>query len=344
MPGVYLLTGGSVGKDRLKKYSSTKINFLDGLYTQSAGTMPVSVINITNPNQVESELLNFNFKIASDQKISDAILYIKRIGWRGFAKYPLNNISGFDYSFTDSLRKINKGKIQYCVSVKSDNKEFTFPGGIPGSPDNWDFYSEDLWNTDVLQTDSTISLLDVSRDREDFVFPHFSPLMRYNIEYKNGTCAKSFASVGITYLANNKIPFGLQLNISGLVNSLKNTVNEYKYVVIRVRSIKESNTTIGLNFLSEDGKNFGAEIELTKEFRDIELPLASFKSCSALVLPASYPLFLPGIWNPVNDNNETFKDFSKTGSIQIICGNQKTKSPDGKSETGFEIESVCLKK
>jgi hypothetical protein len=343
-PGVYLLTRNDIGKERIKKYSSLKISFLNGLYTPPPETIPVSVVNFTQHYQAESEFRNFNFKIASEQKITDADLYIKRIGRRGFAKYPLHFVSGFDYAFTDSLRKINSGEIQFCVSFKLNNKEYTFPGGIPGSPGNWDFYSEDLWNTDILQPGELISLLDVTRDRGDFVFPHFNPLMRYNIEYKNGPWKKSSVSVGITYSKNNIIPFGLQLNVSGLVHSLKNIVNEYKYVVIRARSIKESNTTIGLNFLSEEGKNFGAEIELTNEWKDIEVPLSSFKSCSALVLPASYPSFLPEIWNSAVEDKKPFKDVNMTGSIQITCGNQNSKSSDEKSETGFEIESVWLKK
>ena len=334
MPGVYLLSKEGIGKDQIRKYSSGKIKFLDGLYTPSA--TPVSVVNNTNLYQVESDPLNFKFKIASDKNILSTSLYIKLVGWRGFAKYPLKNTSGFDYSFTDSSRKSNAGKIQYCIAVKTDDKEFTFPQGVPGSPDNWDFYSDNLWSVDILQPGEPICLFDVTRDREDFIFPHFSPGMRYNVEYKNGTCCeKSSANVSITYSNDYKNAFGVQLNLSGFVNSLKHIINDNKYVVVRARSSKETNTMIGLNFLSDEGKNFGANIELTKEWKDIEIPLSSFKSCSALILPSSYPLFLPEIWNSTADNNESFKDLNKIEFIQIICG---------KPETGFEIESIYLKK
>jgi hypothetical protein len=222
------------------------------------------------------------------------------------------------------------------VSVKTDDKEFTFPEGIPGSPDNWDFYTDNLWIADILQPGEPICLFDVTRDREELNFPHFSPGMRYNVEYKNGTCCeKSSANVSITYSNDSKNAFGVQLNLSGFVNSLKHIINDNKYVVVRARSSKETNTMIGLNFLSDEGKNFGANIELTKEWKDIEIPLSSFKSCSALILPSSYPLFLTEIWNSTADNNESFKDLNKIEFIQIICG---------KPETGFEIESIYLKK
>jgi hypothetical protein len=343
MPGVYFLSKEGIGKDQIRKYSSGKIKFLDGLYTPSA--TPVSVVNNTNKYQVESDPHKFKFKIASDKNITGASLYIKRTGWRGFAKYPLKNTSGIDYSFADSSRKSNAGKIQYCVAVKTDDKEFTFPEGIPGSPDNWDFYTDNLWSADIWQPGESICLFDVTRDREDFIFPHFSPGMRYNIEYKNGTCCeKSSANVSITYSNDYKNAFGVQLNISGFMNSFKQIIDDFKYVVVRARSSKERNTMIGLNLLSDEGKNFGTNIELTKEWKDIEIPLSSFKSCSALILPSSYPLFLPAVWNSTADDKGTLKDLKKSAFIQIICGRPETGSSDGKSETGFEIESIYLKK
>jgi hypothetical protein len=128
------------------------------------------------------------------------------------------------------------------------------------------------------------------------------------------------------------------------VNSFNQIRDDYKYVVVRARSSKERNTMIGVNLLSGEGKNFGTNIELTKEWKDIEIPLSSFKSLSVLILPSSYPLFLPEIWNSTGDDKGTLNDLKKSEFIQITCDKPETGSSNGKSETGFEIESIYLKK
>jgi len=328
-----LLSKEGIAKAQINKYSFDKIKFLDDLYTPPSN--PISVVN--NSEQYQNvTALNFKFRIASEKNITDAILYIKEVGWRGFDKFPLKHTFGLDYSYSDSSQKIKSGKIQYCVSVKTDDQVYTFPSEIKASPDNWDFYTDILWNTEVLKFGETICLFDASRDKEDFVFPHFSPDLRYNLNYQNGTCCgNSSLSVGVTYSKENKNGFAVQLSIAG-INSMKSIMNEYGYVIVRARSVNE--TKIGLNFLSEDGKNFGAALELSKEWKDIELPVTSFRPQSALILPSSYPLFLSGIWKSTGCNENSFKDFSKLQFIQITCDKQETES------SNFEIESIYIKK
>jgi hypothetical protein len=335
MPGVYILTKEGIGKDKVRLYTPAKVKFLDGLYTPPPPD--VSVINKTDLYQVEQKPVMFRFKIASDIKISDAALYIKRAGWRGYAKYTLKYISGFDYSFTDSSQRLGAGKIQYCVAVKTNAAEFTFPEGIQGIPDNWDFYTDKLWSTDILQQGESVPLFDVTRDREDFVFPHYKPGMKYNIEYKNGTCCdKSSLSVGLTYSPGIKTVYTVQLNVSGIINSLKDIVNEYSTVIVRARS--ENKSMAGFDFVLDDGRSFNSEIQLTKEWMDISLPVASFRQYRMMILPSSYPLFLPDLLDTKGKDKLSINDLCKIQFIQINCPGQDT------ILSNIEIESIYLKK
>ncbi|MHB8581040.1 MAG: cellulase family glycosylhydrolase [Ignavibacteriaceae bacterium] len=342
-PGIYLLAAGTAGKDEAKKYLSKREKFLDGLYTPPSPIPPVAVVNKTSKNIFYKTPQNFKFNIASDEKITNADLLIKRLGWRRFERHSLKNVGGFKYITNDSIKILNPGKLEFCVVVNAGGKNYTFPAGINGSPDDWDFFSRKIWTINVLNNDEPIVLFDAGRDRKDLVFPQFSREMRYFVDYKNGSNNETTAiSVGVTFSGEAKIPFGMQISPSDIIRPIKNNLANYKYFVIRARSANNNSAYIHFNILTVDGKSYQTKVELKKDWEDIKIPVTSLKIGNYLIMPFSYPQFLKKIWKPDNESKEGLLNPAEINFIQLQCDKADAERNKDKYTSGFEIESITL--
>ena len=80
---------------------------------------------------------------------------------------------------------------------------------------------------------------------------------------------------------------------------------------------------------------------MKSDWQNIEIPLDSFKPGRSLILPFSYPHFLPKFW----DNKGTHNiDASEIQFIQLVCDKSDAVQAGNKYEASFEIESICLMK
>jgi hypothetical protein len=163
-PGIYLVAAKTVDIRRTGKYLSKGEKFLNGLYIPPAASPDMYVVNKTSKYAAESTQVNFGFRIASGQRISSANLYIRRLGWRGFSKFPLKYVGGFDYALVDTPKMMQSGNLEYCVAVDAGDQTFTFPEGAQGAPGKWDFSANHFWTLTVIGKEEPITLLDVSRD------------------------------------------------------------------------------------------------------------------------------------------------------------------------------------
>jgi len=329
-PGIYLLSASQLTKKMIEENLVGSDKFLVDLYTPKGNSGQVDIVNLSKGKQLEGKPVQFKFQIAAEKEISGAELYVKRFGWRNFAKYSLKKGEGFTYSFVDSSKIFSEGEVQYCVSVKTGNKVETFPGGINGSPNEWDFRIDNPWKI-------VINLFSAGQDRRDFLFPHYSKTMQYDVNFKSGRDGNSTSlAVKVRYSDGNEIPFGVQLAVDEKVKSIVNEQNDYRSIVVRGRSNQDITSTIKLNLLMDDGRSFTSDVELQPRWEEIVIPLEKFVDGNSLVLPNSYPLFLPRVRESLRDAKE-LNPFDLS-AIQIVCDSNMKE----KTETGFEIESIYL--
>ncbi|MFA6977897.1 MAG: hypothetical protein WC209_01135 [Ignavibacteriaceae bacterium] len=336
-PGIYLLSAGQLNKNVIKRNLFESESFLTGLYVSKENPDQVEIVNLSKEKQLEGKPVQFKFQIAAEKEISGAELYVKRFGWRNFAKYSLKKGKGFTHSFEDSSTIFSEGEVQYCVSVKTGNKIVTFPGNIKGSPNDWDFRIDNPWKVVISKSGENINLFSAMQDRRDLLFPHYSKTMQFDVNYKSGSDGNSTSlMVKVRYGDENKIPFGVQLAVDEKVKSVCNEQNDYRYAIIRGRSNQDTTSTVKIILLMEDGRSFTSNVELQTQWQETVIPLSKFKIGNSLVLPNSYPLFLPRVRESVSEN-KVINPFAFS-AIQIVCeANMKEKK-----ETGFEIESIYL--
>jgi hypothetical protein len=283
----------------------------------------------------------FKFIIASDQPITNPTLHIRRFGWRGFAKFPLKHTSGFEYVLADTPKVLQSGNVEYCISVQAGKITWTFPEGNYGEPGKWDFTASSLWNMKIINPQEPIVLFNIARDRKDIVFPQYDRARRYSVEYKNGSKSEGLSmSITVSFLSPKSIPFGIQLNVHDILKPFVSILQQYDKLIIRARTFQDSMCLIGLNCIQSNGKSYGMDINLESNWKDMEIPISSFKLQDALLLPNSYPLFLPKKWQNQKEANMEPMEIQKIETMQIIL----EPNPEIVSSQTFtiEIESIIL--
>jgi hypothetical protein len=340
-PGKYLVMKRDIDEKYIHKYMVQKDHFLEGIYLPPSLPPHIYVVNETTRYSNESNPSVFKFQIAGEQPVVAASLYIRRIGGRSFAKYPLKYNGGFHYDLLDSPKILQSGNLEYCVAVRSGEKEYTFPEGVEKTPDAWDFVSNTCWPLKILSADESLVLLDASRDRKDFVFPHYDRSRRYTVDFKNGSPSdETSLSLHINFQEESKTPFGIQLNVSENLRPFASQLETYTGVVLKTRSSNDSSCVLNLIFVLVDGRSYtSTPVHLSKNWQEIEIPLSAFHPGSSLILPNSYPLFLPTTWNGTTKGNDKGLTLSGLESIQIIANQAQ-----GTKESDFEVVSVSLKK
>jgi hypothetical protein len=344
-PGKYLVISKNADKKKLHRYLQKREKFLEGLYTPPSRTPGIYVVNKTGAYSNERHPSVFKFQIASDQPFHHADLYVRRLGWRGFAKHPLKNIGGFDYVVIDSPKIIQSGNLEYCVAVESEGKEYTFPDGVQSTPGKWDFTASNYWCLKVLSTEEPITLFNAARDRKDIVFSYDNRPGTSSIDYKNGSQGdEKSLFLDVSFSPEEEMPFGLQVDVSEYVKPFVEQLEKYQTVVIKARSNRDSLSMFELNFFMQDGKSYGAPVQLQETWHEIEIPLTAFSDKRSLILPNSYPLFLSKIWQNKIGNVTARPDPRFLERIQIIVDPSEIKKHTNARETSFEIVSVILKK
>ncbi|MBP1647447.1 MAG: hypothetical protein H6Q30_892 [Bacteroidetes bacterium] len=80
---------------------------------------------------------------------------------------------------------------------------------------------------------------------------------------------------------------------------------------------------------------FGADAYIQTDWNEDVLPLHAFKKCDALMLPDSYPRFLPTAWKATA--GEKYPDLRRLEGIQLVILPRKNPV-----RIGAEIQSVLL--
>jgi hypothetical protein len=106
-------------------------------------------------------------------------------------------------------------------------------------------------------------------------------------------------------------------------------------LVIRARSEHEMKAKLSL--ITTDADAYTVTVSLTKEWKEIEIPLSSLQKDSFLLLPRPYPGFLP-----LRFKKDEIKPFNimDTERLEISFGEGiKSSSP-----VSIEVESIWLEK
>lgn len=242
--------------------------------------------------------------------------------WKTVQMQPLN---AYDYKAEVPAEIITPGIINYRIIIQNGEKEFyVFPGGFKGNPYAWNEYRNESWQTIVAAGGSPLEIFNPLTDRNSLMI--YNPDWRSNtIEYITTENPRQIAIKA----TSNKSAMGWQYFFAEKISGRSNELTSFTKLVIRARSPHE--VKIKLSLITTEADAFSTEIQLSKNWQDIEIPLSSLKTDSFLLLPRPYPGFLPLHFKAAG--TRTF-DITKAEKLEVSFG-EKNQSP-----ASIEVETV----
>jgi hypothetical protein len=202
---------------------------------------------------------------------------------------PMKQVAGYRYSAEVPVELVTPGVINYRIMLRKPNGDsYTFPGGFKGNPYAWDEYRNESWQVFVADPKSPLELFNATADRTKLVW--------YNTDWRNNRIeAIAVEDPGqLAVKASMMRPAGGQslafhYFFGHRISGRKNELSAFTKLVVRARSAEDSPAMISL--IDVNGNAFSSKLMLSKEWKEIAIPLTSFVKDSSLLLPRPYPGF-----------------------------------------------------
>ncbi len=336
-PGTYLLI--KKGHSAAKWTADKMVGYL-GL-NEFVAPQPFShepFVRHTPPVEVTAgKAITINAKvinIGTDDKVT---LIVGRAYGRPMT-IPMTANTVYDYSATVPAELVTSGTLSYTIQVQQHDKYLSFPGGHEGDPTAWDYLNTDSWQTFVAAPDGNLSLFNATADRE---FAN-----TFSMSYGRGTGAQFISGEQTGQLAfkasvqstRKSQEMGLQLYIGGKLKDRLPEVANYSKVTLRARMQTGEAGKLRIALITNDASSYAAYIDLTDQYKDIEIPLSAFKPDSLLSLPRPYPGFQALWFKPASYSGLSVQKLDK---LEITTVND---ADEPGKPYGVEVESVLLEK
>jgi hypothetical protein len=215
-------------------------------------------------------------------------------------------------TFTEAERLA--GIIKYRIIIQKGNNVTSFPvnrGDLTTREDN----GIQKWETHVAGGTKQLEIFDAASDRTIRTYPVFTRIFQINYIADTLPGVPSLR-LSIERLTHDRV-MGFQYFFGDKIIGRVGEAGSFDKLVIRAKT-NDKPVRTKLTLIDANVNAFSAFIDLTNEFRNIEIPFTDFKPDSSLLLPRPYPGFLP-LWFKASGTEQAFtlKNLEK---IEIAIG------------------------
>lgn len=342
MPGTYILSKKGSSKKWSPNDSFKKIKLKEFIAPKTTVTKTYfKHESISETSKGTS--LKISAQIIAPQAPEEVELWAFTGGNREVLK--MERISGYNYTVTIPADKVTKGFIRYNIIVKSSgDKYITYPSGLEGKPNEWNFYDRTSYSVRVNSNDTPIYLFNANNDSQLLVREWVNTLKlaptenaneaEYQINIENLLRRETKTLNG-----ENIYNYGFKHFINTKIAGRKKELSSKKEIVFKGRALNDKSCKLEIALVMNDGFAFGGIINIGTELNEYKLSIEDLKMVKTITLPRPYPGFLPYY---LDHNLKTNFDISKIESIQFSIGPGIPQS-DIKNKHGIAIVSVYLK-
>ena len=315
-PGTYLLTQKGQNFD-IKNYKGDFRLELDNFEAVEESVERTYVlheaVNVAEANQSFS----IDAEIVSNEEINKAEIWFQN--GNSYEALEMKAKNKYDYSADVPQNLMVPGILTYRIILETTNGKRTFPGNVSGSPENWDFYSEDVYSTRIYDKGSAISVFDASMDADMVVHSwkpgnQIVPLNSVEDEFQvrlDELFSEDIENKNATPIYDYSFRFNFQNKIGSRLPG------DQKELIIKARNLKSGTEKLQVALLVKNGSAFGKVIELDNHLKEIRIKLDELKPVKTITLPRPYPGFLPYYFE--HQNPQDF-DLQKVEALQFSIG------------------------
>ncbi|WP_037320798.1 hypothetical protein [Salegentibacter sp. Hel_I_6] len=293
-PGTYLLKNENVEFD---KNSDLDLRFELEEFTAPETTVERTyVLHEAVKEVAENSSAEIKAEIISDKKIEKVEAWLQN--GNSYESLELHNNETYNYSAEIPKKMLKIGFLEYRIIVTTEDGKETFPGEVSGSPEDWDFYSEEQFSTRVVNENKSLYVFNAAED-ENYIVGEWSPQNNLVPTNKPGEAEyqvkvqKLFEEDVENPEATAIYDYSFRYNFSRKIEGRKAELDSKDKIIIKARALRESTAKLQLAFVMKNGAAFGTLIDLDSEIETYEIEVSSLKPVKTVSLPRPYPSFLP---------------------------------------------------
>jgi hypothetical protein len=239
---------------------------------------------------------------------------------------------------------IKEGFLDYYITIKDQNRFFTYPSGAQGQVWNWDFYQNETYKVPIRKKDSPIYLFDATRDSEHLMkewkrgsslIPSEKPGEAIFIADVDKLFTPDPENTNAEEISDYSLKYCFKSKIANRINNLKSK----EKLVIKAASMMGKPIKIQIALITKDAMAFGKVIEIGGKSEEYSIPVSELLPIKMVALPRPYPSFLPYYFQ---DQRSDKLDMKSIESLQISIG-PGLDEEEKKGSFKLAIEEVYLK-
>jgi hypothetical protein len=337
-PGTYLVVKGGVtpkvkGTDRFK-------NIVVKEFAAPTGDIKKCYLTHSPPYEwIESSEYRLQATVVTAEEPESVEISVYGRGWRPNV-IQMNRTSAYQYEAIIPKDDVLEGFLRYYIIVRNGDKAHTFPSGVEGTPNEWDFVDNKPYEVRILKNNSPLYLFDGSRDeprlsrqwlRTSSIVPlgngrtevRVKPEKLFTVDPENADGDKIY-DYSMRFYCGDKVVGRV------LSNSSK--------IVLHGHSLNEKTERIQIALVSKNGVAYGGIVNIAPQSGDYELKVQDLKKVKLVTLPRPYPTFLSYFFE--GDPSATW-NLADMEALQISIG---PGIPETELEEphGVAIESIRL--
>jgi hypothetical protein len=222
----------------------------------------------------------------------DRVEVVVPAGWNSTEKYEMQLGPAYTYSVSIPGNSIRGDSFSYYLLVSAQNRNTTFPAGVEGSPDDWDFISKEMYSSGIVDEESPVMLFHASGEKTYIIWPDQWGGNKFDVEYISGKFpSDKMLSVSVDGLDKEPHDLTFEIFVGDIVKERQSSLRKMDRIVIRTASGEKETQILQLALLLKNGSAFGKTIESKGEWSDFEIRFDELKQVPLVLLPRPYPEF-----------------------------------------------------
>ncbi len=291
-PGVYILyKGNHPNKLDLPEYIENIR--MDEFICNEAEKLPLQVNLVAYDEYPDSGPVEINAEIIDNKAPEEIVLHIRGKGnrYRRFQSFNMEHKEGYTYSVSIDSGKLGEGWYEYAITVKTSDSLITFPSEVTGSPDKWGFTGNKFWKVKIVSPKTPLSLLNPEKDLNKLAFTRIGDAIRFGIfEMK-----PSYVNGQAVYRLYFPVSFDRDLDDYTVSITIKDRIDSRKGDLLNAESLRinargsANRLEAFITLVESDGTSWSKKIILSKDWKDILVPVSELSISRGVKLPQGFP-------------------------------------------------------
>ena len=314
-PGVYVVSAASSLDMRSLPPRLGSLAF-DEFHPPPRDTVPLQVINQSAESQSSAQRIEIRARVVDTVAPIAVSVAVRAVGGSFARWFPMRPASGYDYRASISPDSLAEGRYEYAIVVtrgtgngerngaptnspspvpRPSSEALTFPGGVAGWPNDWDFRGTHFWPLSVVSPRTSVMLFQPLADAPRLAFTRIGDAGRRGL-FRTLTSPVTGAPVfhlELPVFNGRGLPdytASLVLN-DRLVGRRADLVNA-RALHLRLRGLG-ARQQLHLTLVEHDGTSWSTAIAVDSTWQDCAIPLTGLRAERSVLLPQGFP----GDWN-----------------------------------------------